>query len=277
MYKRQGSVCESSTVTLNNDTLPFEAPVRINFAGEDAVDSDGNVWIGDGNSPADRLGIRPIDGNGGNHINNWCEADEAALVALGFDPANTEMRSALSSIRWDSDSLNSPFEFEIAVADGAYSVGLYFLECCCANRAYTVDIEGETVSGVINQPDFEWSNVGYYNFDAVVTDGALSITLRGVAGGDVNALITALEVTERVPEICDNGEDDDGDGNTDCADSECPACVEICDNGEDDDNDGDVDADDLDCGPLEIAESLLVALDAKDETCLLYTSPSPRD
>ena len=261
-----GSVCESSTVTLNNESYPFDVPVRINFAGEDAVDGDGNVWMGDGNSPADRLGIRPNDGNGGNHILNWCDADNAALVALGFDPANAEMKSALSSIRWDSDSLNSPFELEIPMADGAYSVGMYFLECCCANRAYTVEIEGEAVSGVINQAAFQWSNVGYFNFDAVVADGALSITLRGVAGGDVNALITALEVTERVPEICDNGEDDDGDGDADCADSECPDCVEICDNGEDDDFDGDVDADDLDCGPLEIAESLLVSLDAKDET-----------
>ena len=50
-----------------------------------------------------------------------------------------------------------------------------------------------------------------------------------------------------VPEICDNGEDDDGDGDTDCADSDCPACPEICDNGEDDDGDGDVDCVDVDC------------------------------
>ena len=55
-------------------------------------------------------------------------------------------------------------------------------------------------------------------------------------------------------EICDNGEDDDEDGDTDCDDADCegaPACeetpLEICDNGEDDDEDGDTDCLDADC------------------------------
>ncbi len=55
-------------------------------------------------------------------------------------------------------------------------------------------------------------------------------------------------------EICDNGIDDDADGDTDCADSDCaadPACAppdpEICDNGIDDDGDLDTDCDDSDC------------------------------
>jgi hypothetical protein len=50
---------------------------------------------------------------------------------------------------------------------------------------------------------------------------------------------------------CDDGLDDDGDGDVDCADSDCdgdPACVESdCCNGLDDDGDGDVDFDDSDC------------------------------
>ena len=60
-------------------------------------------------------------------------------------------------------------------------------------------------------------------------------------------------------EICNNGIDDDGDGDIDCADSDClgaPECgpagampmpYEICDNGIDDDDDGKVDCDDPDC------------------------------
>jgi hypothetical protein len=48
-------------------------------------------------------------------------------------------------------------------------------------------------------------------------------------------------------EICGNDIDDDGDGDTDCADSDCPACPEICNNGADDDGDGDADCDDTDC------------------------------
>ncbi len=54
-------------------------------------------------------------------------------------------------------------------------------------------------------------------------------------------------------EICDNGIDDDGDGQVDCADGDCnghPSCtvpVEDCDNGADDDGDGQVDCADADC------------------------------
>ena len=59
--------------------------------------------------------------------------------------------------------------------------------------------------------------------------------------------------TGGTPEVCDNGIDDDGDGDIDCDDSECvadPYCAgtpEVCDNGIDDDLDGDVDCDDADC------------------------------
>jgi len=54
--------------------------------------------------------------------------------------------------------------------------------------------------------------------------------------------------------VCDNGEDEDGDGDVDCDDADCaddPACAEevegICDNREDDDLDGDSDCEDPDC------------------------------
>ncbi len=49
------------------------------------------------------------------------------------------------------------------------------------------------------------------------------------------------------PEICDNGEDDDADGNADCADSECQRTDVCCPHNPayDVDDDGDVDADDF--------------------------------
>ena len=54
-----------------------------------------------------------------------------------------------------------------------------------------------------------------------------------------------------ITEICNNGEDDDGDGFTDCADFECindPACVEDeCSDMHDNDGDGFVDCSDPDC------------------------------
>ncbi|MCB9760253.1 MAG: hypothetical protein H6739_10495 [Alphaproteobacteria bacterium] len=52
-------------------------------------------------------------------------------------------------------------------------------------------------------------------------------------------------------EVCDDGADNDGDGATDCDDSDCvadPACVETdCADGADNDGDGATDCDDSDC------------------------------
>ena len=59
--------------------------------------------------------------------------------------------------------------------------------------------------------------------------------------------------TKTDPEVCDDGEDNDGDGATDCADDDCgrhPVCAPeevICDDEIDNDGDGDTDCDDADC------------------------------
>ena len=120
--------CPAMPCSASNTSIPFDVPLRINFAGPEVVDDEGNVWLGDENSPADLLGIRPNDVNGANHIANWCAPDILSLEELGFDPFGP-MASALSSIRWDSDSLNSPFELELAVPEGEYTVNLFFIEC----------------------------------------------------------------------------------------------------------------------------------------------------
>jgi len=253
--------CPAMTCSASNTSIPFDVPLRINFAGPEVVDDEGNVWLGDENSPADLLGIRPNDVNGANHIANWCAPDILSLEELGFDPFGP-MASALSSIRWDSDSLNSPFELELAVPEGEYTVNLFFIECCCPNRHYSISIEGELVWEDVHQGDFSpgpnvAGGIGFYSFEGVeVFDEGLTITLTGIPGGDVNALITALEVIPEDivvrPENCTNGIDDDRDGSTDCDDTDCAdvvACIpaEICDNGIDDDRDGRADCDDTDC------------------------------
>ncbi|MCP4806814.1 MAG: hypothetical protein GY913_06875 [Proteobacteria bacterium] len=49
-------------------------------------------------------------------------------------------------------------------------------------------------------------------------------------------------------EICDNGDDDDGDGKVDCEDEDCvDACIEDCDDGKDNDQDGATDCEDDEC------------------------------
>ncbi len=81
----------------------------------------------------------------------------------------------------------------------------------------------------------------------------------------------AFRVDAFVPEDCTNRTDDDGDGDTDCFDSDCaghaacqPVSPEICTNAIDDDGDGATDCDDGDCaGETDcgtISESVLECL-----------------
>ncbi|MFP6738244.1 MAG: hypothetical protein VCD34_05840, partial [Planctomycetota bacterium] len=262
--------CPPMTCSASNPAFAFDVPLRINFAGPEVVDDEGNVWLADPVGPGDLLGIRPNDSNGANSIANWCAADMLSLEELGFDPFGP-MASALSSIRWDSDSLNSPFVLELAIPEGEYTVNLFFIECCCANRHFSISIEGELVWEDVHQGDFSpgpnvGGGVGFYSFEGVeVFDEGLTITLTGIPGGDVNALITALEVIpENIvvrPENCTNGIDDDRDGSTDCDDDDCAdvvACIpaEICDNGIDDDRDGRADCDDTDCAEAANCEAV---------------------
>ena len=79
--------------------------------------------------------------------------------------------------------------------------------------------------------------------------GTWSSTSGEQGTGDVTATLTAA-----TPEVCDDGVDNDADGDTDCADSDCAAeaaCIEAgnCGDGIDNDLDGLTDcADVADCG-----------------------------
>ncbi len=71
------------------------------------------------------------------------------------------------------------------------------------------------------------------------------------------------------PEICNNGIDDDGDGDIDCADSECAGSgVEICGDGIDNDCDGLADCFDTDC-------STTMPCDSFQNNCVVGASGGP--
>ena len=97
---------------------------------------------------------------------------------------------------------------------------------------------------------------------------AYAIHPEGVAGYAFRAYIYASQNTtgnkgkgffmdalrvakgQETPEICDDSKDNDGDGATDCKDTECQGhgpCVEQCADGKDNDGDDKVDCDDSDC------------------------------
>ena len=66
-----------------------------------------------------------------------------------------------------------------------------------------------------------------------------------------SAVTDGARLTHRREWVCNDGADDDGDGATDCDDTQCagdPACDEVvCDDGIDDDDDGDIDCADAAC------------------------------
>ena len=75
---------------------------------------------------------------------------------------------------------------------------------------------------------------------------------------DCASFTACLPATET---ICDDGLDDDGDGDIDCNDSDCAAdalCTSsetLCGDGLDDDGDGDIDCDDSDCATDSLCSS----------------------
>lgn len=77
-----------------------------------------------------------------------------------------------------------------------------------------------------------------------------SVTL---APGGSDALSISLRKGAGSEEVCDNGQDDDLNGTTDCEDplcrdgARCRPTAEICGNGEDDDGNGQTDCDDWQC------------------------------
>jgi len=133
-------------------------------------------------------------------------ANPATIADLGFDP-NGPMVSALSSIRWDVDSLNSPFDIELAVPDGEYWLNLFFFECCCDNRHFQIYVENELLAEDVHRAAYAdaLGDVGRYSFEGIeVTDGSLSISFVGIAGGDVNSILSAIEVLPGDFDPCDD-------------------------------------------------------------------------
>ncbi len=76
----------------------------------------------------------------------------------------------------------------------------------------------------------------------------LLIVVDGFGGGSAGDYV--LNIRLDLDEICEGGEDEDGDGAIDCEDSDCegePVCAEICDDEVDNDGDDDIDCEDSDC------------------------------
>ncbi|HVR75571.1 MAG TPA: hypothetical protein VMT52_14645, partial [Planctomycetota bacterium] len=199
-------LCPGLTMScgINQPECPFGAPLRINMGGTDVVDSNGNRWLGDGPGGGDPLEIRVDDASGSNWIEGWCAPDATTVDALGFDGTHPADRYLLSTIRWDVGNDGIDFHLEIPIVDGDYTVNLYFNECCCANRHFKVEIQGEILDEDVSYLDYDTAapalgKVGRLSFEGIeVGDGILRIGFLPCpecpGAGDTNAIINAIEV-----------------------------------------------------------------------------------
>jgi len=121
------------------------------------------------------------------------------------------------------------------------------------------------------------NNAGTYTLEVTASSGCVStqnFTLTvstqteicddGI-DNDGDGQIDAADSDCYIPEICNDGIDNDGDGQIDAADSDCTT-QEICDNNIDDDNDGLIDENDPDCCNVATNETLEMAAGAGNPT-----------
>lgn len=186
----------------------------------------------------------------------WTSSDEIALEFLYgtggvggtvYDPIDTQtnLSGAL-----DSEVFYGPYDastydaIRLSISGGTGDADLY-VRFGAPPTTTTWDCR-PFVGGNEETCEFNPSQSGdyYVMVQAYAAYSGLTLSVEAAGGGPPPPA-----------EICDNGSDDDGDGDTDCADSDCaadPACApvpepEVCDDGTDNDLDGDPDCADADC------------------------------
>ncbi len=209
--KPLGDKCLPLSCAVVVESLPFDAPLRINMGGRTTVDSKGRTWIGDGPGGGDPLAIRPDDFGGANWIENWCpgvaQAQPETLRSLGFDPNHAGDRYIMTTIRWDDGAAPGEYRLELPIANGAYNTSLYFTECCCSNRHFQVEIQGEIYDDDVSYRDYDigrpgFGRTGRLDFEGIeVFDGLLRIAMLPCPGCadpagaiDINAILSAIEI-----------------------------------------------------------------------------------
>jgi hypothetical protein len=109
--------------------------------------------------------------------------------------------------------------------------------------------EGQTFLGFLEPITTDGGGNASFNSSFPALGGTFITATASDANENTSEFSKCMQL---LSEICDNGTDDEGDGQTDCDDLDCasdPNCVptEDCDNFVDDDGDGALDCSDTDC------------------------------
>ncbi len=221
----------------------------------------GNVWLGAGDRVtlldlglASLPGARALLGDAGTPA--WTPPERGTARDDGFvvttvptvvNGDTTAAPDALSGVCGGDTAGEQVVEF-VAPTDGrfrfdlagtTYDAVLYALDTCTAGVPGGTELGcSDTFGGLLEVLTIDL--VAGQTIEVVV-DGF------GVAAGAWTMTISQLPSSETT---CDDGADEDGDGFSDCFDSDCdadPGCIEDCTNGVDDEGDGLVDCLDTGC------------------------------
>lgn len=176
-----------------------------------------------------------------------CELDDDLGSDLGAGlvtgttvgaPTDTLSCSASSPVRRFDWQAPKDGTFIFSLEGSSYDTVLAVRRTCAATSELACDDDTVGLQSRVDVP--------------LRTSDSVVIVVGGFAGrsGDFSLSIRDAVATSEA-DLCDNGEDDDLDGQRDCLDSDCrsePGCTETrCDDGIDDDRDGSIDCRDFDC------------------------------
>ena len=208
----------------------------------------------------------------GDYLNLWvCDITSGYLGYAQFPggPANTDGVVIDYQYFGTTGTATAPFDLgRTATHEVGHWLNLRHIwgDGGCGADDFVADTPGSNTPnyGCPNRAKHCGSDDMYQNYMDYTDDDCMNLFTAGQAArmqaalaGPRSSLLGASDVkcdgTHPVSEICDNGIDDDGDGDIDCADSDCSGATncqpiaEICNNGIDDDGDGDIDCADADC------------------------------
>lgn len=162
---------------------PTENAIRINFAGPEYVDSNGDTWEACNTSAAAPCSYV-----------TWTPAGD------GFYPTSNPISGTIDDTLFQTlgaglagDGLPL-FNIDIAVENGDYTVNLLFAETWRTDQVFHVDLEGVRVLADYNVVDEVGVNAAHIPSNTVtVADGVLSIDLVPIVGG-FSPILSGVEV-----------------------------------------------------------------------------------
>jgi hypothetical protein len=182
--------------------------------------------------------LNPIERNTLSHEICDSKGDcDTALLTITVTPETPTITLSSLSITGD-DSVN-----ESSNAD--YTATAFFSDGSSQNVTSSAGWSENSAYATIN-------SIGKLTTSSVPSDQSVTIQASYTYNGATETATKRVTIVDVSETNCTDGVDNDGDGSTDCADTDCiiaPICnpETVCDDGIDNDSDGLTDCDDLDC------------------------------